>query len=256
MSRDFGIASMPETTMAETPTTRVVAIHQPNFFPWLGYFDKLARSDVFVLLDHVQFPKTGGIWSNRVKLAVGGEARWITAPIVRSVHGVRRYDEVEFQPGQPWREKFVKSLSANYAKAPFYRASMEWIEPTILNPEPLLARYNRNAISQIADHIGLRTAHIQSSNELPVQGHATDLLVGLTRAVAADSYLCGGGAEGYQDDDAFASAGITLCYQSFQHPTYPQGRMETFLSGLSILDALMHCGAAGVRDLLQQARSS
>ncbi len=242
--------------MTAAPTRRVVAIHQPNFFPWLGYFDKLARSDVFVLLDHVQFPKTGGIWSNRVKLAIGGEARWITAPIVRTVHGVRRYDEVEFQPGQSWREKFVKTLAANYAKATHYRACMEWLEPIILDPEPRLARYNRNAIVQIAGHIGLRTDHMRSSSELAVQGHATELLIGLTHAVAADSYLCGGGADGYQDDDAFASAGIALRYQAFPHPVYPQGRSESFLPGLSIIDALMHCGAAGVRNMLQPSRSS
>ncbi len=49
----------------------IVAIHQPNFFPWLGYFDKIARCDHFVLLDHVQFQKTGGVWSNRVRMMVG-----------------------------------------------------------------------------------------------------------------------------------------------------------------------------------------
>jgi len=67
---------------------RVVAIHQPNFLPWLGYFDKLARADTFVLLDSVQFPKRNGTWMNRVKLLVGGEPGWITVPIVRAYHGL------------------------------------------------------------------------------------------------------------------------------------------------------------------------
>jgi hypothetical protein len=66
------------------PPRTVVAIHQPNFLPWLGFFDKLARADVFVLLNSVQFPRTSkGTWINRVKLLVGGEARWATVPIVR-----------------------------------------------------------------------------------------------------------------------------------------------------------------------------
>ncbi len=74
----------------------VVAIHQPNFLPWLGYFDKVAKSDVFVFLDSVQAPKTGGSWLNRVRLAMNGEARWVTAPIDRTFHGVKRVHELEF----------------------------------------------------------------------------------------------------------------------------------------------------------------
>jgi WbqC-like protein family len=228
----------------------VVAMHQPNFFPWLGYFDKLARSDVFVLLDHVQYPKTGGVWSNRVKLLLAGEARWATAPIVRSVHGVRRYDEMEFQAGQPWREKLVKSLHANYARALHFRECMPWLEPLILNDEPRLAAYNAHAILGIAQQLGLPTDHVRWSSTLAVEGQATDMLIAVTHAVHGDSYLCGGGAEGYQDDAAFAAAGIALRYQQFQHPMYSQGKSATFVAGLSVMDALMHVGTSGVRALL------
>ncbi len=64
----------------------VIAIHQPNFFPWLGYFDKIARCETFILLDHVQIQKTGGTWSNRVKLLWAGKARWGTAPVKHMFH--------------------------------------------------------------------------------------------------------------------------------------------------------------------------
>jgi WbqC-like protein family len=230
--------------------SRLVAMHQPNFFPWLGYFDKLARSDVFVLLDHVQYPKTGGVWSNRVKLLLAGEARWATAPIVRSVHGVRRYDDVEFLPGQPWREKLVKSLAANYARASHYSSCMAWLEPLILNAEQRLVHYNAHAIRTIAEQIGARTDHIRWSSSLEVDGQATDMLIALTQAVGGDSYLCGGGAEGYQDDAAFAASEVALRYQHYMHPTYPQGKSQSFVAGLSVIDALMHLGPGGVRALL------
>ena len=71
------------------PVKKVVAIHQPNFFPWLGFFNKVACSDVFILMDNVQFPKKGGSWSNRVQLAINGQAAWVTMPVVRSFHGTR-----------------------------------------------------------------------------------------------------------------------------------------------------------------------
>ena len=75
---------------------KVVAIHQPNFFPWLGYFDKIRRSDIFILLDDVQFSKTGGVWSNRVKVLINGEGRWLTAPVERNFHGTRNVNQMFF----------------------------------------------------------------------------------------------------------------------------------------------------------------
>ena len=98
----------------------IVAIHQPNFFPWLGYFDKIARSDVFVILDDVQFPKKGGSFSNRVKLLISAEGRWITAPIVRNYSGVRNINAMEFCSDSPWRKKIHRTVEQSYKKTPFF----------------------------------------------------------------------------------------------------------------------------------------
>ena len=94
--------------------TKVVAIHQPNFFPWLGYFDKISRADSFLFLDNVQFPKKGGSWSNRIKLLISGDARWITAAIDRSYSGTRQIREMHFLSQNPWRQKMFKTLEINY----------------------------------------------------------------------------------------------------------------------------------------------
>lgn len=229
----------------------VVAIHQPNFFPWLGFFDKIARSDVFILLDHVQFQKTGGTWSNRVKLLVSGEARWVTAPIERSFHGVRPLCEMEFQETQPWREKLLKSLAANYVRAPFYRETLAFFEPLILNPENNLARYNGAAVMDIAKRLGLSGEKFRWSSEMSVDKQASEMLISLTRAVGGDAYMCGGGAVGYQEDALFAAAGIDLTYQNFQHPVYEQLAGQDFVAGMSIIDAFMYCGLSGVRSILK-----
>jgi hypothetical protein len=222
----------------------VVAIHQPNFFPWLGYFDKIVRSDVFIFLDHVQFPKTGGIWSNRVKMLLGGEARWVTAPIVRNFHGVRAICEMEFQPGNPWRDKFLKSLVANYGRAPFYRETTEFFEPLILNPENNLSRYNSRAVTAIANRLGLPTEKFRWSSEFGINEQSNEMLISLTRLVGGNSYMCGGGATGYQEDDLFTAQGIKLIYQNFQHPIYEQFGKRDFVAGLSIIDIFMFHGLA------------
>lgn len=230
---------------------KVVAIHQPNFLPWLGYFDKLARSDVFIFLDHVQFPKTGGVWSNRVKMRCGSEARWVTAPIKRAFHGVVAINEIEWADEQPWRIKLVKTLMANYSRTPFFRETMAWLEPLVLLNESNLARYNVAVVQAIAKQIGLSHDHCFASSSLGAQGQASELLINLTRSVGGTAYLCGGGASGYQEDAAFAEAGVALIYQNFQHPHYAQGAATEFLGGLSIVDALMNLGVNGVRSLLK-----
>lgn len=230
----------------------VVAIHQPNFFPWLGYFDKIVRSDVFIFLDDVQFSKTGGTWSNRVKLLLAEEPRWVTAPIRRAFHGVVSINQIEWADEQPWRAKLLKTLVVNYAKKPFFRETMAWLEPLILLPEGNLARYNMAVIRSIADRIGLRHDHCVTSSSLGGQGQASELLIDLTRKVGGGSYLCGGGASGYQEDEAFAFARLELRYQSFIHPIYAQHGRGEFIPGLSILDALMNIGSEGVGQMLRR----
>jgi hypothetical protein len=135
---------------------RVVAIHQPNFFPWLGYFDKLARADVFVLLDHVQFQKKGGNWANRVQLLTGGgRPGWVTAPVDRSYHGTKAISEVVIDETQPWRQKLLKTIVANYARAAHFEESFPIVEELIGHPSRNLAELNENAIRRLVGEIAL-----------------------------------------------------------------------------------------------------
>lgn len=228
----------------------LVAIHQPNFLPWLGFFDKIARADTMVLLDSVQFPKKGGTWINRVQMLVGGKPSWVTAPVVRSYSGTRTILEMEFDESKPWRTKAVKTVQAAYGRAPEFDEVGESVIALIEDPSPCLAEYNVAAIRDLASRLGLDTKIVRSS-ELEAGGSATDLLVAITREAGGGAYLAGGGAEGYQEDGRFAEAGIELVAQEFQHPKYPQPAAgEGFVPGLSFVDALMSLGFDGTRELL------
>jgi hypothetical protein len=230
---------------------KTVAIHQPNFFPWLGYFNKIALADVFVFLDHVQFPKTGGTWMNRVKLLSHGEAKWSTAAIDRDFSGTRPITQMQFSENHPWQKTIVKTLEANYVLHPFFGETMAVIKPVLLNCEPNLAEYNITAVTEIAKMIGLDVAKFRRSSQLRVEGSSNELLCALTHATGGSIYMCGGGASGYQEESVFNACGIKLLYQNFQHPDYPQCGQATFIGGLSILDALMNLGWSGVRKLLE-----
>lgn len=220
----------------------ICAIHQPNFFPWLGYFDKIRRADVFVFLDDVDYPKSGnsmGSWCNRVRVNVQGRPAWVRCPVVRE-HGPQRIRDVRIDADRPWRAKFVKTLEANYRRSPFYRAAMAVLEPLVEHDTPWLAEFNMRAVTALAGVLGIGTRFVTQS-AIPTDSTATMRLIEICRAVGADTYLCGGGADGYQDDALFAEHGVTLRYQDF-HPE-PYGDPARFLPGLSVIDYLMNAGA-------------
>lgn len=217
----------------------ICAIHQPNFFPWLGYFDKIQKADVFVFLDEVQYPKSGsgsGSWVNRVKIDIQGAAKWVGCPLQHK-HGSFPIRQAEIDETQPWRKKLLRTLEMNYKRAPAYTEAMALLTPLITYSAENLADFNIRAIRSLSAYFGMSSEFVCQS-ELSVSGHATELLIAITKKVGADSYLCGGGAAGYQDDELFIASGVKLVYQNFvPRPYGPEAR---FLPGLSIIDYLMY----------------
>lgn len=233
----------------------LVAIHQPNFLPWLGYFDKIRRADVFIVLDDAQFQKTGATWSNRVQLLIAGAPAWITMPIVRAYHGTRTISEMEIDDRSPWRDKLLRTIDLNYRRTPHFGTVYPWLASLVKLQTKSLVEYNLHAIRETLDAIGLTSKTLVLSSGLSVQTRATDRLIELVRAVGGDAYLAGGGAQGYQEDRLFGEAGLELVNQAFQHPVYRQHNSPTFVPGLSIVDGLMNCGFNGMAELLEGERS-
>ncbi len=228
---------------------RLVAIHQPNFFPWLGFFDKMARADVFVVLDHIQFPKSEGNWSNRVKLRVNAEAAWVTMPVARDYDGFRRIDQMQIDNRMPWRRKLLQLLRTNYGRAQAFRDVFPLVESWVETPADLLADYNMHAITAIAEQLGLATPIVRSST-LDISGGKSELVANLVKRVGGTTYLSGDGSGGYLDESVLQAEGVTVEYQRYLHPVYPQRPDGAFIAGLSIIDALFHAGVEGVAQLL------
>lgn len=230
----------------------IVAIHQPNFFPWLGFFNKLSMADTFIILDNVQFPKKGGTWCNRVKLMCDGKSSWWTLPIHRSFHGTRVIREIEIKNGLSWREKSFRMLKAQYGRSPFFSSLFPAIEELLQTSAPNLVEFNMAAIRYLVKYIGLDHAKIVLASDLRGHGHATELLISLVNEVGGKAYLSGDGSSGYLQEEKFAEAGLQLVYQNFKHPVYRQCQGEEFVSGLSVLDALFNIGFDGLKRILQE----
>jgi hypothetical protein len=174
----------------------------------------------------------------------------VTVPIIRNYSGVRLISEMQVNNETNWRDKLLKTIQANYGKAPYYKAVAPMLHELILNPVDSLAEYNIVAIRTLSSVLGIDTGKLVLGNDLDAEGSATDLLISMTNKLGGSTYMCGGGAGGYQEDEKFAAAGIELVYQGFKHPVYQQCRAKEFVPGLSIIDALMNCGIDGTRDSL------
>jgi len=228
----------------------ICAIHQPNFFPWLGYFNKINRADVFVFLDEVSYAKSSksmGTWGNRVKILAGRQPCWISAPLIREP-GQQQINEVRINTSEPWQDKLIKTFTYNYKKTKHFSEVLKFLSGLLFFSSDKISTFNIHCILELCKLLDLKCNFIQQS-KLQTEHSSTELLIELTKKVGATTYLCGGGASGYQKDDLFQPAGLDLVYQKFKHPVYPQLGKE-FHPGMSIIDVLFNCGTDGTRDII------
>jgi hypothetical protein len=226
-----------------------VAIHQPNYIPWLDYFFKIAHADKFVFLDSVVYPDSSFVNRNSIKTPNG--PAWLTIPVIRSGRRGQLIGEVETDYVQRWAGRHLATLRCNYGRAPYFKETLALLEPryrVIAGNTRSLAEFNIGVICSIATHLGICTQFIRAS-ELNVSGCKTDLLRDICRAIGARIYLSGTGAKSYQEDLKFEDAGITPLYSPFSQRSYSQLFGE-FVGNLSIVDVLMNCGCQGTRRLL------
>jgi hypothetical protein len=216
---------------------RIVAIHQPNFLPWLGFFYKILKSDIFVFLDNVQFSKNS--YQNRVKIKSSQGATWLTVPVLHNFGQLTK--DVKINNKEPWREKHLKTLEMNYKRAAYFKPIFELLQEIYFKEEwELLVDFNIELISNISKFLGIKTEMIRASS-LNVGGKSTDLLINIVKELNASVYLSGKGGANYQDEEKFKVNGIKLIYSDFKHPVYPQPWGE-FIEGLSIVALLFNCG--------------
>lgn len=218
---------------------KICAIHQPNFFPWLGYFDKIKRCDKFVVLDNVQYQKKGGTWSNRVAVNIQGESKWLTAPINRP-SGLWNINETTFQSNN-WRDKIIKTLQANYSKAYFFKENKDFIFELINYSDNNLCNYNLHIITEICKYLNIEISNkLVLSSDYNFSSSSNELLIDLTKATGCNIYMAGGGASDYQNISLFKEEGLNFLYQNFEHPIYQQSNTKEFIKGLSVIDYIFN----------------
>jgi hypothetical protein len=227
----------------------VVAIHQPNFLPWLGFFDKMASCDVFVLLDDVQFSR--GTRTNRVQVLVDGRAHWLTVPTRRDTRPL--ICDTRIDDSRPWREKAIRTLRTSYKGRVGFEETIALIEPVIRMSTERMADLNERGIRTLADALGIRPRVVKSS-AIAVEGASSDRLARLVDAVGGTVYLSGSGGRDYLAEEPFRQRGIEVKMQRFVEPNYPQATAEP-VRGLSAIDGMMSVGIDELARSLAERRN-
>jgi hypothetical protein len=225
----------------------IIAIHQPNYLPWLGYFYKIYQADTFVFLDSVQYSNKGMHDYHYIKNPQGKFRLKIP---VKCNFG-DNISDVHLNNTINWRESHLKQLEVNYKKAPCFRPVFDDLNKLFENTDETLVDFNIKLIQFIANKFSIETNFIRSS-ELAIELHdKNERIFGICKALNASIYYSGTGAAVYQNEDDFNARGIELKYSNYEPFEYPQFWGE-FQSNVSVLDYLMHCGYDWERVLKNQ----
>jgi hypothetical protein len=224
----------------------LVGIHQPHYLPWLRYLEKIARSDVFIVLDDVQYEKNGFQNRNKIKTAQGSTV--LTVPISKPTQ--RPICEIEIDNRTNWREKHARSIELSYRKAPFFEQIWPGLAEIYAQEWTHLAPLNRAMLELYLRQTGIDTRLLYSS-ELHTVGQSTERLAELCHLAGGDTYLSGAYAvNAYLDPEILRAAGIRLAFQSWTAPVYPQLYPQAgFVPDLAIIDLLFNVGP-GAREVL------
>lgn len=230
---------------------KIVAMHQPHYFPWLGYLDKMAKSDEFVVLDEVQF--TDGSPMNRNKfLQIDGEAKLLSLSIEKKGYLEKPTRKVRLSNWSKIRKKHCGFIECNYGKTPYFDEVMPLVAKVLETDHDALLGIDMASVEMLRSAYGIETPLVMQSS-LPYDAEAknNELVLGLCETCEADAYLSGRGAKSYMDERSFSEKGISVRYQAFSCPEYPQYRQDKFVPNLTALDLLFQCGIDGARKIFR-----
>ena len=223
--------------MADLDTMKI-AVHQPNFLPYLGFFDKARQVDTFVILDDVQFTKRG--FTNRNKVKKPNGTIWLTVPLTGDkllpINQIHIADHVD------WKTSHLKTLKHMYGKAEFYEEIYPKIEEVYDKSWTLLADFNLALLNVCFSSLGI-DCKLEFSSTLEITAEdASERIIRICEKLKASHYLSGQTGRDYLDESDYQDHGIELSFHGFKHPVYPQ-QFGEFIPNLSIIDYLMNVGS-------------
>ena len=229
----------------------IVAIHQPEYLPWLGFFKKMMNVELFVFLDDVQFRKKG--WQNRNRIRINDGTTLLSIPV--HTHSYPKINEVTIDNEKNWSIRHKKSILYNYARAPYFDEIKDFVESIFEKKFQYLVDLNTEIIKFIMNELEIKSKIVFSS-ELEISKKGSGRVLDICKAVGADHYITGTfWAESNLRVEEFKKSNIDVEFQKFQHPIYKQIHGE-FIPEMSIIDLLFNEGRKEAKKILQNSISS
>jgi len=225
-----------------------VAIMQPTFLPWMGYFSLINSVEKFVFLDNVQFESRS--WQQRNRILQNNEIQWITVPVTLPSGRATKINDVLINQEHYSSAKLKKTLIHAYAKSNWTHSITESLYPILDNSPLQLSTLNKKLIVSISKQLGIETEFLHAGT-LNAQGEKGMLLLDICQILGADTYISPLGSKIYLEEfSGFRDSGIQIEYQNYAHPTYSQ-ISKSFVSHLSIIDALCNIGTEDTAHLVK-----
>jgi hypothetical protein len=219
----------------------IIGIHQPNYLPYLGFFDKMKKSDIFVIYDDAQFEKGEFQHRNRIRIYHGW--KWLTVPVEKKlipINEIAIKNEVATWKGVRWADAHFNDIRDNYKDTPYYSLYEEEIEMIYGKKYDKLVDLNMELINFLKKAFGI-DVKMMFSSELGFTSKSTERLVEIIEVLGGDVCLSGPKGHDYLDMTLFERKGIKVEFQDFKHPVYKQ-RYEGFIPNMAAIDALFNVG--------------
>jgi len=227
----------------------VLSVHQPQYLPWLGFFDKIVKSDCFVFLDTVQYKARE--FQNRNKIRTPQGWQWLTVPVLSKGKSRQKICEVMIDNSFPWQKKHWRALNIYYHQAPYFKDYADFFESIYKKNWERLIDLNVEIIKYLLSVLEIKTP-VYFESEIGTDLTGTDRIIQICKKKNADVYLSGIGAKAYLEEEKFNQTGIKLIYQNFIHPKYRQcfcKDEDSFIPYLSIIDLIFNEGKNSINIL-------
>ena len=226
----------------------IVSINQPAYLPWLGYFHRIAASDLHIVLDHVQFEKNS--FTNRNKVRTANGSTWLTVPVKTSGRfGELPISQLEIDNSSDWRRKHWATLQQSYAKAPHFAEHENFFRELYGTSWEKLVDVCARVTSYLVQSFGIKTRMVNSST-MRSRGAKDELVLNLCREAGATTYISGALGRDYLREDLFKAAGIEVVYQDYRHPEYQQ-TYKPFEPYMAAVDLLFNCGPKSLEIMMK-----
>jgi hypothetical protein len=224
----------------------ILTAHQPVYLPWLGLFHKIAISDMFVLLDEVQFEKNG--WMNRNKIKTKNESLLLTVPVLLKNYREIKSSEICINNSTNWQRKHLSSIQMNYSQSPFFDDYIGFFEEVYSKKWNFLNELNEYMLNWFLNKLEIKTKISKQSN-YSFTGKKSDLILNMCKDLNASKFIFGSMGKDYADVKSFEKNNVSVFFQEYVHPTYSQMKGD-FIPNLSVLDLLFNHGSNSLEILL------